>query len=133
MSAARILIVEDNPANLALMDYLLRAFGYTPLQARDGEEGVNTAVRERPDLILMDVQLPKLTGSEALKRIRDLDTRAFPIVAVTALAMVGDRERVMAEGFDGYLSKPITPETFVTEVEAFLRPELRVSRSGGAA
>jgi CheY-like chemotaxis protein len=75
MSVARILIVEDNPANLALMDFLLRAFGYAPLQARDGAEGVAVAGREQPDLILMDIQLPKITGIEALKQIRAVDSR----------------------------------------------------------
>jgi CheY-like chemotaxis protein len=123
--SARILIVEDNAANLALMDYLLRAFGYVPLQARDGEDGVACALRDDPDLILMDVQLPKLTGLEALQQIRARAARRVPIVAVTAFAMVGDRERVLSHGFDGYMSKPITPETFVAEVEAFLPPELR--------
>ena len=130
--SAHILIVEDNAANLELMEYLLRAFGYTVLSARDGREGVETALRERPDLILMDLQLPVVTGVEAVRQIRERWTPPRPsIIAVTAFAMVGDRERVLAEGFDGYLSKPITPQTFVTEIEAHLAPALRAQRPGG--
>jgi CheY-like chemotaxis protein len=125
----RILIVEDNQTNLALMEYLLRAFGYDVLTARDGEEGVTVAEREQPDLILMDLQLPKLTGFESAARIRAAaPLKRVPIIAVTAFAMVGDRERVLAEGFDGYMSKPITPETFVCDVEAHLPQPRRVVR-----
>lgn len=124
----RILIVEDNQTNLALMEYLLRAFGYEVLSAQNGEEGVDIALREQPNLILMDIQLPKMTGFESAGRIRAALQRHVPIIAVTAFAMVGDRERVLAEGFDGYLSKPITPETFVSEIEAFLPPAERAVR-----
>lgn len=127
MSIARILIVEDNPANMALMEYLLRAFGYQTIAARDGEEGVATALSEAPDLILMDLQIPKLSGFDAARKIRIAMPTPPPIVAVTAFAMVGDKERVLAEGFDGYLAKPISPETFVTELEVYLAPELRSS------
>jgi len=132
MAAARILVVEDNPANLALMDYLLRAFGYTVFVAKDGDQGVEIADTERPDLILMDLQLPTITGFEAAKRIR-ANAGAMPIVAVTAFAMVGDRERVLGEGFNGYISKPINPETFVTQIEAFLPPSLRVPTARSTA
>lgn len=125
----RILIVEDNQANLALMEYLLRAFGYTVLSAATGADGIESAMRDQPDLILMDLQLPKMTGFEAAAQIRAANPlRRVPIIAVTAFAMVGDRERVLAEGFDGYLSKPITPETFVDEIEAFLPPARRIAR-----
>ncbi len=133
---ARILVIEDNPANLQLMTYLLEAFGHTVVPAHSGEEGLERAA-ELPDLILCDMQLPGLDGFEvarALSQSRSL--RALPLVAVTALAMVGDRERVLAEGFDGYLAKPIEPETFVQQVETFLRPgahglvPLRVPESG---
>lgn len=128
MPTTRILVVEDNPANLALMDYLLRAFGYGVLVAKDGDQGVAVAVAEHPDLILMDLQLPTMTGFEAAKRIRaEAQMPAVPIVAVTAFAMVGDRERVLGEGFDGYISKPINPETFVSQIEAFLPGPLRTS------
>ena len=81
----------------------------------------------------MDLQLPKLTGFKSAARIRELDQPRVPIVAVTAFAMVGDRERVLAEGFDGYMSKPIEPETFVSQVEAFLPPGRLARRQGGPA
>jgi two-component system cell cycle response regulator len=120
---ARILIIEDNPANLDLMSYLLRSFGHTVIAAQDGESGVDAARGARPDLILCDVQLPGIGGAEVARRIRgEASTMRIPVVAVTALAMVGDRESILGAGFDGYLSKPITPETFVREVEAFLAP-----------
>lgn len=117
----RILIIEDNPTNMQLMAYLLRAFGHDPIEAADGEAGVEAARRESPDLILCDVQVPKMDGykiAEHLKRHPAL--RTIPLVAVTALAMVGDRDKVLAAGFDGYIAKPIDPETFVGQVEALL-------------
>lgn len=120
---ARILVIEDNPTNLELMTYLLRAFGHTPLTATDGEAGIETALRERPDLVLCDLEMPRLDGYGVVRRLKaDPALRHIPVVAVTASAMVGDRDRVIATGFDGYISKPITPETFVSEVEAFLPP-----------
>ena len=124
----RILIIEDNAANLALMTYLLRAYGYTPLVASEGDAGLRLARDELPDLIVCDVQLPNISGYDIARQIKAAPAlRGIPLVAVTAFAMVGDREKVLAAGFDGYLSKPIEPETFVPELEAFLRPELRAS------
>lgn len=119
--SARVLIIEDNFANLELMTYLFSAFGHTVLTAENGIEGVETARRELPDLIVCDVQLPDIDGFEVARRVRD-DPRlaAIPMVAVTALAMVGDRDRVLAAGFDGYLAKPIDPETFVHQMQGFL-------------
>ena len=120
---ARILIIEDNPANLELMTYLLGAFGYVVLTAEEGGQGLERARRERPDLIICDVQLPDMDGYEVARGLKsDPDLRAVPLVAVTALAMVGDRDRVLAAGFDGYLAKPINPETFVRQMEVFLQP-----------
>jgi len=122
--AASILVVEDNADNMELMQYLLKAFGYQPLLATSGAEGVRLARERRPDLVLMDVQMPEMDGYQATKAIKsELD--ACPVIAVTAFAMVGDRRRIMERGFDGYISKPITPDTFVTEIEAFLPEELR--------
>jgi len=118
---ARILLVEDNPANLQLMEYLLRAFGHTTLSATDGAAGVAMAVRETPDVILMDLQMPTLNGYDAARQIRKVPAlNGVPIVAVTAFAMVGDRDKILAHGFDGYIAKPITPETFLSEVERFI-------------
>src|SRR4051812_43861918 len=102
--AARILIVEDNPDNTELMAYLLQAFGYSPLTAREGEEGLEVARRELPDLILCDIHLPKLDGFEVPRQLKgDPRLCTTPLVAITAFAMVGDRERMLAAGFDGYL------------------------------
>lgn len=122
---ARILIVEDNAANLELMSYLLHMSGHTILSATDGEQGVEAARAEVPDLILCDVQMPRLDGFGVAHLLKsDARLRSIPLVAVTASAMVGDRDKVLAAGFDGYLPKPITPETFKRDVEAFLPPEL---------
>lgn len=118
---ARILIIEDNPANIELMSFLLGAYGHTPLSAADGPRGVAAARSERPDLIACDVNLPGMDGFAVLAELRKEQALiGVPILAVTALAMAGDREKVLAAGFDGYISKPIEPESFVAELEAFL-------------
>lgn len=118
---ARILIIEDNPANVELMSFLLGAYGHTPLSAADGPRGVAAARSERPDLIACDVNLPGMDGFAVLAALKDEPLLAgVPVLAVTALAMAGDREKVLAAGFDGYISKPIEPESFVAELEAFL-------------
>jgi diguanylate cyclase (GGDEF)-like protein/PAS domain S-box-containing protein len=119
--SARILIIEDNPTNMELMVYLLQAFGYTPLMAYDGEEGVRIARSELPDLIICDVHLPKLDGYGVVAELKkDPQLRDIPALAVTALAMVGDRERLLEAGFNGYIGKPIEPDAFVTQLESFL-------------
>ena len=124
--SARVLLVEDNPANLTLMQYLLQASGYSTLTATDGSQGVEVAQRESPDVILMDLQLPIMDGYEAARRVKEIPAlRGVPIIAVTAFAMVGDRDKILARGFDGYIAKPITPERFVAEVEGFISAVLR--------
>ena len=118
---ARILVIEDNLANMQLMLYLLQAFGHEPVEAGDGESGLELARRETFDLILCDIQLPGIDGygiARALKEHPGL--KHIPLVAVTALAMVGDRDKVLGAGFDGYIPKPIMPETFVSQVETLL-------------
>ncbi len=125
---ARILIIEDNPANLELMSYLLKAFGHVLLTAQDGRTGLEIVRRERPDLIVCDIQMPGMDGHAVAREIKaDPELRVIPLVAVTAFAMVGDRDKVLASGFDGYISKPIDPEAFVAQVETFLRPNQRSS------
>lgn len=125
---ARILVIEDNPANLELMTYLLTAFGHSPLEATNGTSGLAAVRHARPDLIVCDVHLPDIDGYAIAQQLKaDPSTRALPLVAVTALAMVGDREQILAAGFDGYLAKPIIPETFIAQVEAFLDPALRAT------
>jgi two-component system cell cycle response regulator len=132
--AARILIIEDHAENLELMTYLLTAFGYATLAADNGFTGLEAAGRERPDLIICDIQLPGIDGYEVAARLKRHDQlQAIPRVAITALAMVGDRDRVLKAGFDGYIAKPITPETFVGDVESFLRPEQRAQAGDWAA
>lgn len=121
--SARILIIEDNAANLELLRYLLAFNGYEVLQARDGLEGVATALQQRPDLILCDLQMPGLDGYQVLARLRG-QVEAV-ILAVTAFSMPHDQENVMTAGFHGYFSKPIDPETFVSQIEQFLPPALR--------
>lgn len=111
------------------MVYLLQAFGHEVSGAREGAEGIELARQQKPDLILLDIHMPKMDGYEVASRLRDdPDCRCIPIVAVTALAMVGDREKLLASGFDGYISKPIEPETFSAKVQEYLglpthRPE----------
>jgi two-component system cell cycle response regulator len=122
---ARILIVEDNQEKLDLMTYLLEAFGHTVLKAMDGEQGVELAKRERPDLVLCDLQLPKLDGYEVAGQIRSSpELSHVPLVAVTAHAMRGDHDKVLMAGFKGYIIKPIAPEEFVSQTEQFIRADL---------
>lgn len=130
---ARILVIEDNPNNLELITYLLGAFGHGPIAAPDGGEGLAIARRETPDLILCDIQLPDINGYDLARQFKhDPALRSIPLVAVTSFAMVGDRERVLSAGFDGYISKPIDPQKFVRQVEAFLPDSQRVGIGSGA-
>jgi two-component system cell cycle response regulator len=117
----RILIIEDNEANLELMRYLVEAFGHSTITATDGEEGLRLALDALPELIICDVQLPRIDGIDLARRLKSNGaTRGLHLIAVTSYAMVGDRDKMLAAGFDGYLSKPIDPESFVAQVEAFL-------------
>lgn len=118
---ARLLVIEDNPDNLELMTYLLRAFGHQVLTAGDGADGLRVARREALDLIVCDVHLPKMDGYEVARQLKaDPALRRIPLLAVTALAMVGDRDKVLAAGFDGYLAKPIDPQEFAQQVASYL-------------
>ena len=117
----RVLVVEDNKANMYLFCRMLESRGYEVIQAESGEEGVKLAIKEKPDLILMDIQLPGIDGMEATKRIRKSKTnRKTPIIAVTSYAMIGDRERILKAGCTGYIEKPINPKTFLTQIEKYL-------------
>jgi two-component system cell cycle response regulator len=121
MMAAQILIVEDNPQSLELMSYLLEASGYVVLAAQTGAQAIVVARNESIDLVLLDLQLPDVDGYHVLRGLRsDRRTATTKIIAVTAVAMVGDRERTLNAGFDHYVPKPINPRTFVNEVEAWL-------------
>jgi two-component system cell cycle response regulator len=118
---ARILVIEDNPTNLELLSYIIKAYGHEVLAALDGIAGIDIAHRLIPDVIICDIQMPQIDGYEVARRLRSTpDTAAIPLVAVSALAMVGDRRRVMAAGFDGYITKPINPETIMEQLAAYL-------------
>jgi CheY-like chemotaxis protein len=126
---ARILIAEDNEANLALVEYLLRAAGHRTVAATDGLEAVRLAREARPDLVICDLQMPEVDGYSVLAQVREDPTlREMPVIALTAFSRRIDRTTVLVAGFDGYLSKPIDPEVFIEEVEQYLKPQLR---SGG--
>jgi CheY-like chemotaxis protein len=119
--SARVLVVEDNAANLDLIDCLLRAFGYAPLLADNGREAVGIAARTRPDIVLLDLWMPDMDGYAVAREIRaHPGLERVRLVAVTASAMVGDRARIAGAGFDGYIQKPIDPETFIASFERFL-------------
>lgn len=126
--SARILIIEDNPTNMELMAYLLKTFGYYVFTTNNGTAGLEAVVENSPDLLICDLEMPGLNGFEVLNELRaHPETCQLPVIAVTASAMVGDRDKVLAAGFDGYISKPIDPESFVKEVEAFLPTEKRAA------
>jgi CheY-like chemotaxis protein len=131
-SRARILAVEDTPHNLELMTYLLEAHGHSVVPATTAAEALEQARANRPDLIILDVQLPDADGYEVLARVRaDKDLRDIPAVAVTAYAMLGDRDQALAAGFDGYLTKPIEPTTFALSIDLYLPIELRGASPAG--
>jgi two-component system cell cycle response regulator DivK len=112
-----ILVIEDQEQNQYLMKYMLEAQDHRVVLAGDGEAGIEAASRERPDLILLDIQLPNMSGHEVARILKaNPDVAPIPIVAVTSYAMPGDREMVMASGCTGYIEKPINPDTFVDEI-----------------
>lgn len=119
----KILVIEDNPANLELATYLLRAFGHETRSASNGEEGIMRARSEPADLIICDLQMPGMSGFEVARALKaDPVLNRIPLIAVTAYAMLGDREKALAAGFDGYVAKPIDPQRFLPQVEKFLPP-----------
>jgi CheY-like chemotaxis protein len=124
--SARVLIVEDNPTNLDLITYLLRSLGYDISCETDGEAGLASALCGDFDLVLTDILMPGIDGLEFARRFKsDPRTAGTPLVAVTALAMTGDRERILSAGFDGYIAKPIDPRKFAGEIAAFLNAKPR--------
>jgi CheY-like chemotaxis protein len=130
VSDVTILVVEDNDKNLKLIRDVLQFAGYAVVSAGSGEDGVALAMERPPDLVLMDLQLPGMDGTEALRRLRDSSrTRHVPVVAVTAFAMRDDRERAMDAGFDGYLSKPISVSSLPAQVRGFLQAGVSGSES----
>ena len=125
---ARILLIEDNAQNRYLAGFLLGRSGHEVIEAETGPQGLELAEKLRPDLILLDIQLPGMDGHAVARALKgDPKLKAIPVVAVTSYAMVGDREKCIEAGAEGYIEKPINPDSFVAEVERFL------PRAGGAA
>ena len=117
-----ILIIEDNEQNLYLTRFILEQRGYKTQEARDGPAGIALAEASPPALILLDIQLPEMDGYTVARNLRNIPSlHTIPIVAVTSYAMVGDREQVLASGCDGYIEKPINPDTFINEIETYLQ------------
>lgn len=126
-----ILVIEDNEQNQYLVTFLLERHGHKVVVASDGPDGIELARRCAPDLILLDIQLPVMDGHAVMLALREIDAlRAVPIIAVTSHAMVGDREKALANGFSGYIEKPINPQTFVDEI---IRCGLPPRASGGTS
>ncbi len=126
MRAPQVLVVEDNDRNMKLFRDVLLASGYRTLEATTGASALAAVLEHRPALVLMDIQLPDIDGIEALDRLRaDKRTASIPVVALTAQAMEGDRERFLAAGFDGYLSKPVNISDLIAMVESYCPSPLR--------
>jgi two-component system, cell cycle response regulator DivK len=122
MSGGRILVVEDNQDNMTLISDVLLSLNYEVIQATDGEQGVKVAGVEKPDLILMDLSLPRMDGWTATRHIKaNPELKAIPIIALTAHAMVGDRERALEAGCDDYVSKPINLRELASKLTQFIR------------
>jgi two-component system cell cycle response regulator DivK len=116
-----VLIIEDNEQNLYLMRFLLEKSDFTVIGAQNGRDGIQMALTRKPKAILLDIQLPEMDGYAVVAKLKKHgELEGVPIIAVTSYAMVGDRERILAAGFTGYIEKPIDPKTFVGEIRAYL-------------
>lgn len=116
-----VLLIEDNEQNRYLTCFLLERNGYRVVSAEDGVRGIQLAIELVPDLILLDIQLPSMDGYEVARTLREIEAlKQTPIIAVTSYAMVGDKEKALASGCDGYIEKPINPDTFIAEITRFL-------------
>ncbi|MBN1444957.1 MAG: response regulator [Candidatus Omnitrophica bacterium] len=118
---AKILIVEDNEINLKLFKRIVSSMGHETLTANNGREGIEIAAENLPDMVLMDIKMPVMDGSEAMKVLKAGEkTKKIPVIAVTAYAMKGDRERFLGEGFTDYIAKPVNREEFIKTVKSVL-------------
>ena len=129
----KVLVVEDNPANMTLAKFLLQSAGHSVLSATDAETGIALARGEQPDLVLMDIQLPGMDGLHATALLKDDEaTRGIPVIALTALAMKGDEDRIRAAGCDGYIAKPLAYKQFLATIADHLAKTaaLKTSASG---
>ena len=123
MSTKRILHIEDNASNRKAVKHILRMTDYDLIEAKDGQQGLDTLETETPDLILLDMQLPKVSGYEVAKRIKAVDRlKNIPVIAVTAYALSGDEEQMIEIGCDDYVSKPYRPRALIEHLEKFLGP-----------
>jgi two-component system cell cycle response regulator DivK len=117
----KILYIEDNEQNLYLVTFILEKHGHEVIAARDGKEGIESAKQQKPELILLDIQLPGMDGYMVARTLRTISAlKETPIVALTSYAMMGDREKAIESGCTGYIEKPINPDTFMTQVEQYL-------------
>ncbi|MCE1189324.1 MAG: response regulator [Ignavibacteria bacterium] len=118
----KVLIIEDNEQNMYLLSYLLENEGYVVLQAFSGIDGINAAIEQQPDIILLDIQLPEMDGYTVAKKIRENESlHDVVIIAVTSYAMPGDKEKALESGATGYIEKPINPDTFMAEMYSFVK------------
>ena len=114
------LVVEDNENNMELITFILESNGYQALRAENGKKGVNKAVTEHPDFIILDIQLPDIDGTEVLHQIHDSGDTKTPIIAMTSHAMAGDREKLLAAGCTGYIEKPIDPQKVISQIKQII-------------
>ncbi len=116
--AKRALVIEDNENNMELMTFILETNGYKTIRANNGQQGIELALKEKPDFILLDIQLPDIMGTDVLKIIRESEKgHNIPIIAVTSYAMAGDRERLLTAGCNGYIEKPIDPLVVIDQIK----------------
>ncbi|NUN10399.1 MAG: response regulator [Ignavibacteriaceae bacterium] len=121
----KVLIIEDNEQNMYMLTFLLRSANYEVLQAYNGFDGIEMSLSERPDIILLDIQLPEMDGYTVASTIREKPELAeVPMIAVTSYAMPGDREKAIESGATGYIEKPINPDTFISQMQSFLPANL---------
>ena len=121
MERKKILVVDDNEMNRYLVSFILEKNGFEVITANDGLEGVETAREQRVDMVIMDIKMPRMDGYEATTSIKKLEgCQSVPIIALTSYAMAGDKKKAVAAGCDGYIAKPINPETFMDEIRKFL-------------
>ena len=120
-----VLIIEDNEQNMYMLTYLMQSQNFDIFQAFNGIDGINLANEKKPDIILLDIQLPKMDGYSVAKKLRESDDlKTTPIIVVTSYAMVGDKEKAIASGATGYIEKPIDPDTFIQQMNSFLPSHL---------
>ena len=117
----KVLVIEDNDDNMELITFILETNGYLTIRAETGQKGFDLAIEERPDFIILDIQLPDILGTEVLRMIRASEIAdTIPVIAMTSYAMAGDREKLLAAGCDGYIEKPIDPLTVINQIKKFI-------------